>query len=205
MVKRLFFIVPTAVLVLSWLFGCGGEGTGPGGVEGIQGTVTYKDGTTPVAGATVTATSTLLRAEFTTNSGDDGEFSFTGIPDGGYHVTAEKSSFRAEADVTVTNGRSSAAITMALDIDASKLGVVPGSYDDMGAILSDLGYGYTTLTDADLADASNLAPLELLFLNCGSDTGYSSDSTVQDNLKDYVDAGGYLYASDWDYLYVEHC
>jgi hypothetical protein len=94
---------------------------------------------------------------------------------------------------------------LALDIDKSKIGVVPGLYDDIGSILTDLGYEFTTLTDAELADSTKLDPLELLFLNCGSNTVWAYNATVQSNLKSYVNGGGYLYASDWDYIYVETC
>jgi hypothetical protein len=204
--KQYVKLFPTIVLLAAVFIGCGNGGTtGPGGVDGIQGTVTYKDGTTPVAGATVTATTTVTREVYTTTSGNDGKFSFPNAVDGNYDVTADKGSFHAAANVTVTDGKSTGAITLELDIDESKIGVVPGWYDDIGAILTALGYDYTTLTDADLADSSKLAPLELLFLNCGSDTSYASDSTVQTNLKNYVNGGGYLYASDWDYEYVEYC
>jgi hypothetical protein len=146
-----------------------------------------------------------MEATFTTNSGNDGSFKFSDVPDGDYRVTANKGSIHAEANVTITNGKSAGAITLELDIDESKIGVVPGSFDDIGVILTALGYDYTTLTDADLVNSSNFAPLELLSLNCGSSTSYASDSTVQTDLKNYVDGGGYLYASDWNYEYAENC
>lgn len=204
--KQYIRLLPAIALLAAVFIGCGGDGTtGPGGVDGIQGTVTYKDGTTPVAGATVTATTTVSREVYTTTSGNDGEFSFPNAVDGNYNVTADKGSFHAAANVTVTDGKSAGAITLELDIDKSKIGVVPGVYDKIGDILTDLGYDYTTLYDADLSDSSKLAPLELLFLNCGSDTSYASDSTVQTNIKNFVNGGGYLYASDWDFEYVEYC
>ncbi|UCE27972.1 MAG: carboxypeptidase regulatory-like domain-containing protein [Candidatus Coatesbacteria bacterium] len=205
MAKRLAIALMAFSLTAALFVGCGDGDTGPGTIDGIQGTVTYKDGTTPVAGATVTATSTVMEATFTTTSGSDGSFKFSSVPDDDYTVTAVKGAFRAQGNITVSDGKTTAAMTLALDIDESKVGVVPGSYDDIGAILTDLGYGFTTLTDANLADSSNLDPIELLFLNCGSDTSWAADATVQANLKNYVNDGGYLYASDWDYLYVEYC
>jgi hypothetical protein len=211
--KRYIKLLPAIIFVVTVFIGCGDDGTtgpgdgddGNGEIDGIAGTVTYKDGTTPVAGATVTAMTTLTEETYTTTSGNDGKFSFPNAVDGNYIVTADKGAFHAEGNVTVTNGKSAGAITLKLDIDESKIGVVPGVFDDIGAILTALGYDYTTLYDAELADSSNLDPLELLFLNCGSNTSYASDSTVQTNLKNYVNGGGYLYASDWDFEYVEYC
>lgn len=205
MVKGLTITLTALFLTAALFVGCGDEGTGPGEVDGIQGTVTYNDGTTPVAGATVSATSTLMEATFTTNSGDDGSFKFSDVPDGDYRVTADKGAFHAEGNITVSGGKSAGAMTLALDIDKSKIGVVLGLYDDMGSILTDLGYEFTTLADADLADSTKLDPLELLFLNCGSNTIWAYNATVQTNLKNYVNGGGYLYASDWDFEYVENC
>jgi len=203
MVNKLTILLAVFSLTAALFIGCGDEGTGPGNVDGIQGTVTYKDGTTPVAGATVTATSTLMEATFATDSGNDGGFKFSDVPDGDYRVTADKGSFHAEGNITVSGGKTTAAMLLALDIDESKIGVVPGVFDDIGSILTDLGYEFTTLTDADLADSTKLDPLELLFLNCGSNTFWASDATVQTNLQNYVNDGGYLYASDWEYVYVE--
>ncbi|MCP4229769.1 MAG: hypothetical protein GY771_06435 [bacterium] len=201
--RRILAIVAAALCVISLsVISCSDSGTGATEIDGIAGTVTYLDGITPVAGATVVAT-TDTKATYTTTSGNDGSFGFPNAADGTYTVTADKGSFHAEGTVTVSGGKSGGAITLKLDIAASKIGVVPGSYDSIEDILTDLGYSYTTLSDSDLADSSSLDPLELLFLNCGSDTSWASDTTVQDNLRDYVNGGGYLYASDWDYEYVE--
>jgi len=202
--KRILFysLAGLMIFAVSW-FACDGDGGVQ--VDGIGGTVTYKDGTTPVYGATVTAISTTaLSATYTATSGYDGKFSMPTVADGTYNVTADKGPFHTQGEVTVSGGKSMA-LTMALDLSADKIGVVPGLYDDIGAILTDLGYAYTTLSDSDLADSGNLDPLVLLFLNCGSSTFWATDATVQANLQDYVNTGGYLYASDWDYEYVENC
>lgn len=203
--KRILVFALTALIGLTvlWL-GCEGEGTGQ--VDGIAGTVTYQDGVTPVFGAMVIATSTsAMCVTYIATSGYDGKFTMTGVADATYQVTADKGPFHAEGQVTVSGGKSPGGMVLELDVDPTMIGVVPGSFDDIGAILDDLGYEYTTLYDADLADSSNLDPLALLFLNCGSDTSYASDTTVQDNLKNYVNGGGYLYASDWDFEYIEAC
>ena len=105
MVKRIAITLAVFFLTAALFVGCGDEGTGPGNVDGIQGIVTYKDGTTPVAGATVTAASTLMEATFTTNSGNDGSFKFSDVPDGDYRVTADKGGFHAEGNITVSGGK----------------------------------------------------------------------------------------------------
>jgi len=202
--RKILLVVGFGICAASFVIvGCSDSGTSASEVDGIAGTVTYKDGTTPVAGATVVAT-TGTKATYTTTSGNDGSFAFPDAADGTYAVTADKGAFHAEGTVTVTNGKSASALTMKLDLPAAQIGVVEGSYDNIEDILTSLGYSYTTLDDSDLADSTNLAPLELLFLNCGSDTSWASNTTVQNNLRDYVNGGGYLYASDWDYEYIEN-
>jgi len=162
------------------------------------------DGETPVAGALVELTYYgVLAADYTTTTDTEGEFVFDQeLPDGGALLEASKGGFHAETDVNVP-GDFDEDVRLDLEIDSSEIAVVPGYFDSIEDILDELGYDYTTLSDADLADWSNLEPLQMLFLNCGSDTDWASDADVIANLERFVDEGGYLYASDWEWEYIE--
>jgi len=157
-----------------------------------------------VAGALVELTYYgALAADYTTTTDTEGRFVFNQeLPDGGALLEATKGGFHAGVDVDIPDDFDND-VKLDLEIDSSEIGVVPGYFDFIEDILEDLGYGYTTLSDADLADWSNLEPLQMLFLNCGSDTSWASDAGVIANLERFLDEGGYLYASDWEWEYIE--
>ncbi len=81
-------------------------------------------------------------------------------------------------------------------------------------------YDHTILTpevEDVLADSTTLSEYDVLFLDCGMrgtgeyvyndastrDDGLVSDASIIANLRDYVEYGGKLYASDWAYELVE--
>jgi hypothetical protein len=169
---------------------------------GIVGTVTHKDGRTPIFGATVTAESESGEI-YTTESAADGTFAFPDLEDGIYTLTSVKGAFKGkETTVEVKDGRTMERQKIPAGAKV-KIKVVPGDYDKIGLIINRLGYDYDELTDDDLADFSALDGADMLFLNCGSDTSGADTFAVQQNLRDFVSAGGYLYASDWEYKYVQ--
>jgi len=202
--KRWFFLLALA-MIFSFLIvlNCG-EQQGEGKVTGK---ITGPDGQTPVAGANVSITSQgsdIVLYEKNTQSSPDGKYTFEKVPDGDYILTAEKGHFYGEITIKVSNGNVEGETDIEVSIDADKIAVVPGSYDDIGAILDDMGIGYTEITDADLEDSDTVSSFYIIFLNCGSDTYYAEETQVQDNLRNFVKAGGSIYASDWDYEYVEY-
>lgn len=211
MVTRLAIILSALLSAVPLIIGCYGEVYEQ---KGLYGYVYYKDGATPVAYATVTATPVGVGATrtvttsgppgetYVTTSGYSGYYVFWGLPEREYILKADKGAFHAEARVTPRGWYEK---NLQMEISVSKIGVIPGANDNVGVLLGALGYGYTTLTNADLADPDKLAPLEMLFLNCGGDTSYASDADVQNNLKSYVTGGGYLYASDYEFEYIEAC
>ncbi|HDM43282.1 MAG TPA: carboxypeptidase regulatory-like domain-containing protein [Firmicutes bacterium] len=190
----------------SFLFiGCGEEG----GEGLVSGTITAPDGETPVAGATVTITDEggqlgVVLLERSTQSQSDGTYSFSDIPDGEYTVMADKGHFHGEITIEVTNGNVQGDTDVEVDIDPTKVAVVPGIFDDIGAILTDMGIGFTTIYDSDLVDWDIVNSFYVIFLNCGSDTSYAENEDVQENLRNFVKGGGSIYASDWEYLYIEY-
>ncbi len=202
----------TAVLAAGLLFlgacststDAGGGGDGSFDPQHLSGYVYAADGETPIAGALVELTyDGGANADYLTTSDSAGRFTFTDeLPEGSATLTAAKGGFQATASVNVPDDFAND-VELELDTDASAIGVVPGSYDEIEAILDDLGYGFTTLDDADLADWSTFADLQMLFLNCGSDTSWAYDNDVVDNLRQFVYEGGFLYASDWEWEYIE--
>lgn len=76
-----------------------------------------------------------------------------------------------------------------------KLIVVPGSYDDLGAILKKLGYKYQEVGSVDDLSKSNLLKnCKAVFVACGADL--SADNKTIKVLREYVKSGGAIYASD---------
>ncbi len=103
-----------------------------------------------------------------------------------------------------------------------RLAVTPPEYDDMGKLLDTLGsgYDYTKIAMNDLLDADRLRKYDVVFLTCGGvpqdwlgrRTGRGQrDATgvfrvrpkigqqVCQSLRRFVDAGGTLYVSDWQF------
>ncbi|OGD72492.1 MAG: hypothetical protein A2Y64_04720 [Candidatus Coatesbacteria bacterium RBG_13_66_14] len=199
-----------APLLAVFLLFTGCATTGPDGGGGsfdpdhLSGYVYAADGETPVAGALVELTYyDALAADYTTTSDTEGKFVFDlELPDGGALLEASRGGFHAGVDVDIPDDFDND-VKLDLEIDSSEIAVVPGAFDSIEEILEELGYGYTSLTDADLADWGNLDPLQMLFLNCGSDTEWAGDADVIANLERFVDEGGYLYASDWEWEYIE--
>lgn len=205
-------IIPTVLAAGLLLLGAcststdagGGGGGGKDDPDHLSGYVYAADGQTPIAGALVELTyDGVLAADYTTTTDATGWYVFEDdLPDGPARLVAGKGGFQAAVDVNVPEDFEDN-VELELEIDGAEIGVVPGSYDEIEAILDDLGYDYTTLDDADLADWATFADLQMLFLNCGSDTLWAYDSDVVDNLRQFVYEGGFLYASDWEWEYIE--
>ncbi len=84
------------------------------------------------------------------------------------------------------------------------LAVTPAGYDDIGAVLSrpELGYSWTQIQLADLANYTLLSQYDAVFINCSSSV--QSTPQIVSALKQYVQNGGSVYASDWAYIYVSN-
>lgn len=103
-------------------------------------------------------------------------------------------------------------------VGAAKLAVIQGSADQIGDLLTDLGFEYdaysdgTTKTVVDspahelLTNPTALAEYDVLFINCSATVQAmmeDGDPDIPGNLKAFVEAGGSLYASDWAWAYIE--
>jgi hypothetical protein len=71
-------------------------------------------------------------------------------------------------------------------------------WDNMAKLLDGLGegYRYTELSMTDLVNGPRLKEFDVLFFTCGFQSDYSD---VAPRLRDFVENGGTLYASDWRY------
>ncbi len=77
-----------------------------------------------------------------------------------------------------------------------KLAVTPAGYDDMGSLLAKLGKGYrfTPISERDLRDPAALGKFDVVFMTCGNSN--AQDLPLISSLRQYVENGGTLYASD---------
>jgi hypothetical protein len=178
------------------LSACGaGESIAPGTPGSITGKVTAEDGTTPVASAIVYIESKGVASGVTSEV--DGDFTINQVEPGTHVVIAEKGNFRSATSVTVQPGK---AVNLPAKLKPSgKLGYVRGSFDRIEDILTSLGYAPDELTETTLSTPSALSQYKMIFMNCGSGTSFD----VGPALKAWIQAGGTLYASDFELDFVQ--
>jgi hypothetical protein len=163
----------------------------PGGLGIVYGRVVAADGLTPVP-----ATSVYLEANGAGSavlSDISGDFRFENVPPGQHIIHAEKGNFKATVTMDVKGGQSNLAPNVELEA-LGKLAYVDGLYDSIEELVKKLGYLPDQLSLADLSDAAKLAQYRMIFLNCGSNIPEGAAPT----LMAWVQAGGTLYASDWE-------
>lgn len=157
-------------------------------------------------------------------SDEDGRWNITDLPgDHDYHLYVQSGdTVLQEEEFYLGSGE-----TYSLDepdcFDPQNLNIaiVTGLYDDFDLVLQQLGFTNYTLVDGldsaavnhFLGDPEGMAAYDLIFLNGGfTEDGviYNlTDSTDPvpaqnlENLRQYVEAGGSVYASDWAYDAVE--
>lgn len=81
----------------------------------------------------------------------------------------------------------------------SELAVTPKGYDDIGQVLKELGEGYEfeQIGFDKLADADYLQRFRVVFINCSQRCLSRDVSREATGIRQYVENGGVLYASDW--------
>ncbi len=144
---------------------------------------------------------------FATTTDQDGAFVLDNVPAGDRTVQVQKGSFSTSFDVHIdVDEWVELATEECLQEDSARIGIVVGSFDTIQQMVGDLGFEYDLISDPTdlLRDPARMAEYDILFFNCGMDTGWSFYSDeVTANVRDYVSAGGSLYASDWAYDLVE--
>lgn len=204
---------------------CEREGGGPAiGCPGgnIEGMACTPDGTS-VSGATVTVHYTDCAGNPATRTVDSdalGYWSFGGIPVGDWTVEVNKGPYSTTLNVSVAEDATTSLIEGSLrscfDRNATKIAVVGGAYDDIGSVLTSLGFtfdyyngnqsldGWNFLLNANLVNT-----YDIIFINCGVfpeeqfAARMSELQTIGSNLRAYVESGHYIYTSDWAYYFLE--
>ncbi len=82
---------------------------------------------------------------------------------------------------------------------AANFAVTPPGYDDMGEILTSMGRQWEEISLEDLRNSAKISGYQAIFLNC-DDMEVHQDAVL--NLRNFVNAGGALYASDFAIEYV---
>ncbi len=177
---------------------------------GVEGRICAPSENAWIAGALVYVDHEFGRAQTTTDS--DGFFTLTGVPEGTHTVHVEKGSFSTDFEVTIAVGE---IITLdeeeCIRDEEVNIAVVTGLFDSIEDVLDRLGIEYTTIdglggqSNTFMSDPTQLEQYDIIFFNCGMDESWiwSSQTTVAQNLRDFVSNGGSIYASDWAYFTVE--
>ena len=151
------------------------------------------------------------RAEDETD--ENGAFELTGLPtDTDYAVFAIKGSFEAIFYVSVAGGVTEIPEDECM-LEPPDIAVISGDYDHIEDIIASMGLEYTLYNGqfgsteylGFLRDPAAMAEFDIIFLNCGisSDWLYMYREEVRLNIREFVDNGGSIYASDWAYYFVE--
>jgi subtilisin family serine protease/photosystem II stability/assembly factor-like uncharacterized protein len=82
-----------------------------------------------------------------------------------------------------------------------RIAVNPPQYDDIGAVLTQMGYPWTQVSDSDFASYAQLQQYDTVFANCSSNA-HSTGASATGALQQFVQNEGSFYASDWAYTYV---
>lgn len=164
-----------------------------------------------VVGATATITVGEQRFEDITD--EDGYFRLSGIPLGTHDIAIQKNSFSTTVTVLLDEAGETVELDEpeCLDPDSVTIAVVSGEYDHIETILDELELEYRLFngqTDSYignlLLDPDALSHYDIIFFNCGmSEHWMLHASDVTDNLYEYMENGGSIYASDWAYFLFE--
>lgn len=141
-----------------------------------------------------------------TYSNATGDFELdTPIGDRVVHIqTGDGSNFRTTINVVVQENQTQQLEEASLRLDqVARVAYVNGSFDNIEDIIASLGYEAEQITFSQLSDYSIVSQYDIIFLNCGSISGnIATNTTVTNNLAQFVTNGGSLYASDWSVAYL---
>lgn len=180
--------------------------TQPGPCGDVVGKICGLGGAGPVPGATVWVQTPSGRVEATTN--EQGDFVLTCVPPGTQTLTAESGSWNTSFPVTVFDGQiTSVPGQQCLNPQSANVAVVWGQWDQMENILDQLNIPYTFYDENQassfFSNPATLAQYDIIFLNCGFPESLIYAGAGLQNLRDYVNNGGSLYASDYAYDAIE--
>jgi hypothetical protein len=197
----------------------------PGENGSVAGRVCAPDGATWLADATVWVQPPGgARTETTTDV--DGRFVLDDVPVGTQTLHVQKGSFQSAREVAIAAGATTTIPDDECELDQDlAIAVVTGRNDTVGDILDDIGVDPATITTYAgsystawgqelLEDYAALSQFDIVFINCGANgiDDYSylfltptivNSATAVANLRQYVDEGGSVYASDEAYDLIE--
>jgi len=84
-----------------------------------------------------------------------------------------------------------------------RIAVTPPDYDDIGAVLRQMGVPFKEIPDEQVRNLDTLQQFDVLFLNC-SKKAKNNGKPSAEALRRFVDQGGRVYASDWAFAYIYH-
>jgi len=179
-------------------------------VGGVQGRVCAPNENVYVAGAKAAIEHEYGLSQTFTDA--DGYFTLTNVPAGDRMLVIEKGNFHEQIPVYIPqNEIIELAEEECLEQEDLNIAVVTGQYDSIGSIISHLGLEYDAFNGLGsegknfLRDPERMAEYDIIFLNCGLNEDILRPvlGEIGDNLRDYADAGGSIYASDWAYFVIE--
>lgn len=168
------------------------DSAAPDGFGTVIGRVTAADGVTGIAQVSVYLEYAGPSSAILTDS--RGDYKFENVPVGTHVIHADKGNFHSTETVVVRGGGWTNLSPAVRLVAVGKLAYVDGSYDSIEDLIKKLGYTPDKLELADLNDPGKLAQYRMIFLNCGANVPESASA----NLLAWVQAGGTLYASDWE-------
>ena len=197
------------------------------GIGSIKGKTCAPSGE-PLAAADVTISGVDCDGnpfELTARTGTDGTFELTDVPSGNHELKVTTGSFESTRMVIVQKDQvtdlTTAAEKVCLDQNV-EIAVISGAYDHVEGVLQALNLDFTTVggdngaqyeaTKAFLSDAAAMGMYDLIFINCGELEGQLAlesfgnpqlRTTINNNLRTYVQGGGSLYVSDWSHSLLE--
>ena len=79
---------------------------------------------------------------------------------------------------------------------AGKIAVTPAGYDDMGSVLKSMGFSPEEIPVEDLSNLEKLKQYSAIYLNCSGAVESVAEEAAS-AVRQYVEEGGFLYASDF--------
>lgn len=157
-----------------------------------------------------------------------GAFELAATELGAQYLVLQKGGFRRVREIYVSKGDLALPDTLttlppktdaAAGDEVPRMTVVRGAHDEIEASLQKLGIDASAIELVEsalvgkaakefLLDGARVNGRHIVFLPCGDFTqpppnvDLSSDTTIQANLRAFVDAGGRLYVTDWHYDFV---
>lgn len=157
----------------------------------------------------------------------NGDFDFTEVPAGEHTLTVRSGSFSSDRSIFVNTGRvtdiRSGSEKICVNAASAKIAVIQGQYDDMQSVLTSLQLPFDIKGNDDagipffapgrlqdsinfLKSPASMAAYDILFINCGTLWGQipgSDQTTIINNIKNYVASGKSLYVSDYAHPFIQ--